>query len=516
MRNGQELKHLTTPGLIAPELPQSLQGAWRWLYEGAPELLHGGGAAKGPRDECGVFGIYGHPDAARLTYYGLYALQHRGQESAGIATLASGQVRTAKGMGLVSEIFDEEAIADLPGTIALGHTRYSTTGSSNLTNAQPVVAASKRGHLAIAHNGNLVDAMLIRDRLESEGAIFSSTVDTEVIMHLLVRSKAENLEDAMIETLQQVHGGYALILLGDEKMIGVRDPHGIRPLCLGKLGEAWLLASESCAFDTVGAEFVREIAPGEMVVVGPGGVLRSRQAVAAEGPSRICMFEYIYFARPDTNLQGVNVHTVRKEMGRSLAREAPVEADLVMGVPDSSISAATGFAEESGIPYEMGLIKNRYIGRTFISPNQKTRVQGVRLKLNPLRKVIEGKRVVLVDDSIVRGTTSRHLVALLREAGAREVHMRISSPPYRNACHYGIDTSATQDLVATGRDENQIRDYIGADSLHFLSVDGIVSAVGTAVPGQSGFCLACFNSDYPVEIPEGVDKFALEVKGCGC
>lgn len=471
---------------------------------------HAVNPAKGPMDECGVFAIYGHPEAARVTHHGLFALQHRGQESAGIVASDGGVVLNVhKGMGLVSEVFDSPAILDkLTGHIAIGHTRYSTTGSSSITNAQPVVVQTRRGGMALAHNGNLVDADPIRARLEEDGAIFATTIDSEVIAHLIVRAKTDSLEEAVIQAIQQVHGGYALLILAKDRLLAVRDPHGIRPLQLGRLGEAWVIASESCAFDTVGAEFVREIAPGEMISIQNGGTLRSQTAVKSPG-ARPCIFEYIYFARPDTQLDGVNMHAARKAMGRLMAQEAPCEADIVIGVPDSSVSAATGYAEASGIPYEVGLVKNRYIARTFILPSQMRREQALKLKLNPLRKVIEGKRVILVDDSIVRGTTSKHLVALLREAGAREVHMRISSPPYRNACHYGIDTSAVSELVATNRTVDEIRDWIGADSLAYLSLEGMIKAVKEAA-GAAGFCHACFTGDYPVPIIDGINKFSLE------
>jgi len=467
--------------------------------------------AKGPMDECGVFGIYGYPEAARVTHHALIALQHRGQESAGIVSSDEKELIIHKGMGLVNDVFEQPASLDkLHGHVAIGHVRYSTTGSSNLGNAQPILVTTRRGGLALAHNGNFVNADPIRADLENEGAIFSTTVDTEVLAHLIVRGKKETLEEGLIHALNQLHGGYALLVLSREKLIAVRDPHGIRPLQLGRLGESWVIASESCAFDTIGADFVREVAPGEMVTISNHGTLRSQTAVKAAAPSRPCMFEFIYFARPDSQLEGVNMHAVRKEMGRQLAREAPADADIVIGVPDSSISAATGYAEESGIPYEVGLIKNRYIARTFILPSQIKREAALRLKLNPLRKVIAGKRVVLVDDSIVRGTTSLHLVALLREAGAREVHMRISSPPYRNACHYGIDTTSAKDLVGKGREVEAIRDYIGADSLYYLSTEGMVEAVGVPMDSDHGFCLACFDADYPVPIIENVDKYSLE------
>jgi len=466
--------------------------------------------AKGPVDECGVFGIYNHPSAARITHHALIALQHRGQESAGIVVSNGRELVHHKGMGLVNDVFDHPSTLDrLAGPTAIGHVRYSTTGSSTLLNAQPVIVNSRKGGIALAHNGNLVDADPIRMELEDDGAIFSTSVDTEVLAHLIVRAKKDTFEESVVHALNQVHGGYALLILTEDRLIGVRDPHGIRPLQLGRLGDSWVLASESCAFDTIGADFVREVAPGEMVTIMNGGTLRSQTAIKAAAVARPCMFEFIYFARPDSQLEGVNMHAVRKEMGRVLAQEAPVDADIVVGVPDSSISAATGYAEASGIPYEVGMVKNRYIARTFILPSQLKREAALRLKLNPLRKVIAGKRVILVDDSIVRGTTSKHLVALLREAGAREVHMRISSPPYRNACHYGIDTTQVADLIGKGRDVDQIRDYIGADSLSFLSTEGMVKAVGISQSAQ-GFCLACFNADYPVPVLENVDKYSLE------
>jgi amidophosphoribosyltransferase len=476
---------------------------YRWNLACNPE--------KGPMDECGVVGVFGVPEAARVAHHALIALQHRGQESAGIVSSDGKDLKVHKGMGLVNDVFASPAALDmLEGQMAIGHVRYSTTGSSNIGNAQPIVINSRKGGLALAHNGNLVDADPIRAQLEDEGSIFGTSVDTEVLAHLIVRAKKETIEESLMHAINQVHGGYALLVMTKDKLIGIRDPHGIRPLQLGRLGSAWILASESCAFDTVGAEFIREVAPGEMITISGNGTIRSQTAVKAATQSRPCMFEFIYFARPDSQLEGVNMHAVRKEMGRQLAREAPADADIVIGVPDSSISAATGYAEAAGIPYEVGLIKNRYIARTFILPSQMKRETALKLKLNPLRKVIEGKRVVLVDDSIVRGTTSRHLVSLLREAGAREVHMRISSPPYMNPCHYGIDTSRAKDLVARGRDLKQIQDAIGADSLYYLSTEGMVKAVGVPADAGRGFCLACFNAEYPVPVLENVDKYSLE------
>lgn len=461
-----------------------------------------------PQEECGVFGIWGHPEAARMTYYGLYALQHRGQESAGIVVSDGAHLQSHKGMGLVSEVFDDEAIADLAGESAIGHVRYSTTGSSLLQNAQPLLFRHRRGELALGHNGNLVNAAAIRRELEEQGSIFQTSVDTEVVAHLIARLGKNGIESAVTESLNSVRGGFAMVFLTVDKMLAARDPNGIRPLSLGRLGDSWAVASESCAFDTVGAEFIRDVEPGEMLVIDRNGIRSSR--FAPRGSDQLCIFEFIYFARPDSNLNGQNVHAVRKRLGRCLARESPCEADLVTGVPDSSLSAASGYAEESGIPYEVGLIKNRYIGRTFIQPGHANRVSGVQLKLNAIRKVVEGKRVVLVDDSIVRGTTSRHIVRLLRQAGAKEVHLRISSPPYCHPCHYGIDTSAESELVARGRMIEDIRCLVEADSLGYLSPEGMVEAVNGRNVSAHGFCLACFSGAYPVDIDADQGKYAFE------
>lgn len=463
---------------------------------------------QGPQDQCGVFAVFGHPDAARLTYFGLFALQHRGQESAGIAVADGRTVRWKKGMGLVSEVLSEDLVAELGGTAAIGHVRYSTTGSSLLVNAQPIVVRYRRGTLALAHNGNLTNAGRVRQRLEEAGSIFQTTVDTEVVAHLIARHQKNGLESAVVESLREVEGAFSLVFLTENRVLGARDALGIRPLELGRLGDAWVLASETCALDAVGAEWVREVEPGELVVLDAGG-LRSVQALESRRRAA-CIFEYIYLARPDSNVDGKNVHAVRKELGRRLARDYPAEADLVIGVPDSSISAAAGYAEAAGLPYEMGLVKNRYVGRTFIQPAQKQRAAAVRLKLNALKKVVEGKRVVLVDDSIVRGTTSRHIVKLLRDAGATEVHVRISSPPYANPCFYGVDTGDPAELIANRMDVEQIRRQIGADSLAFLDPDAMVEAVG--VPRER-FCLACFTGDYPAPVDAGTGKYQLE--GCG-
>ncbi|MDI6894419.1 MAG: amidophosphoribosyltransferase [Bacillota bacterium] len=457
------------------------------------------------REECGVFGIWGHPQAVELTHVALFALQHRGQESAGIASVRDRHLRLHKGMGLVSEVFGEAVLRDMAGEAAVGHVRYSTFGSSDPVNAQPLVIRYHRGMLGLAHNGNLVNAPQLRDELEAQGSIFQTTLDTEVIAHLIARRPSRELAEAVAGSLAEVKGGYALLFLSPGALIGVRDSNGIRPLCLGKLDGAWCLASETCAFDAVGAEFVREVEPGEMVAVTPGGMV-SRHVTPAGRPA-LCVFEYIYFARPDSDLDGLNVHSVRKQLGRVLARVRPVPADLVTGVPDSSVSAATGYAEEAGIAYEVGLVKNRYIGRTFIEPRQEGRARAVRLKLNPLRRVVEGKRVILVDDSIVRGTTSRYIVGLLREAGAREVHLRISSPPYRFPCYYGIDTSAHGELVAVNRGVEEIRSLVEADSLAYLPVEGLAEALGRPL---DRYCLACFTGDYVVPVPVPLDKLFFE------
>ncbi len=464
------------------------------------------------REACGVYGVWGHPDAARLVYYGLYALQHRGQESAGIVISDGEHVAYHKGMGLVSEVFDDARIDAMPGSLGIGHVRYSTSGSSRLGNAQPVVVRYRGGTLALAHNGNLVNALRLRTRLEEEGSIFQTTTDTEVVAHLVARARHATVEEALPAALAEVKGGYAFVMMNETQLFAARDPNGFRPLCLGRFPEGgWVVASETCALDATGADFVREIRPGELLVIDQGG-LRSLQAVPAGKPA-LCVFEYIYLARPDSNFEGRNVHAVRKALGKRLAQDYPVEADIVTGVPDSSISAASGYAEEAGIPYEMGLVKNRYIGRTFIQPRAATRAFGVQVKLNPLRKVLEGKRVVLIDDSIVRGTTSRRIVNLLRQAGATEVHLRIASPPYRHPCFYGIDTSAAGELIAASRSVEEIRRAVEADSLGYLSTEALHETV-TGLPDwpvAERLCMACFTGYYPVSVAEAHTKFQL---GC--
>lgn len=460
---------------------------------------------EGPRHECGVFGCHGVEGAARVTYYGLFALQHRGQESAGIAISDGEHLVLKRGMGLVSEVFSPDDVKDWPGFAAAGHVRYSTTGSSLPLNAQPLLIRYHRGQLALCHNGNLTNAQRLRGELEARGSIFQGTADTEVLAHLAARDGGPPVE-AVAAALSQVTGGYAFVFLTADVLMGARDPNGIRPLSIGRMpGGGWVLASETCAFDAVGADYLRDVEPGELVVVGAGGL--SSRMVHPPGQPALCAFEFIYFARPDSDLSHQNVHAVRKQLGRALALEAPVEADLVTGVPDSSLSAASGFAEQAGIPYELGLVKNRYIGRTFIQPDQKTRVEGVSVKLNALRKVVSGKRVVLVDDSIVRGTTSRHIVHMLRSAGAVQVHLRITSPPYRFPCFYGIDTSSSTELIAVGRTVEEVRGIVEADSLAHLSPSGLARAVGLR-PDE--LCLACFTGGYPADVSEASGKYALE------
>lgn len=447
-------------------------------------------------EECGVLGIYAPgSDVAQLSYYGLYALQHRGQESAGIAVSDGKTIRGEKGMGLVSEVFQDTGKLDrLKGYISVGHVRYSTTGSSLLVNAQPLMIRYRNGFLAIVHNGNLVNGRELRLSLEDEGSIFQATTDSEVIAHLIARSGEQDLVEALKKSLPRLRGAFTFVLMTPDKLIGLRDPHGVRPLSLGETAGGYVLASETCAFDTVGAEFVRDIEPGEMVVIDKKGPRFIR--FAEQERKALCVFEFIYFARPDSNLHGRNVHMVRKRLGRRLAEEHPVEADIVTGVPDSSLSAASGVAEQLGLPYEMGFIKNRYIGRTFIQPTQEIRSLGVRLKLNPVRQIVAGKRVVMVDDSIVRGTTSMKIIEMLRNAGAKEVHVLISSPPVISSCYYGIDTSSSGELIGARMSVEEIAKAIGADSLGFISEEGMLDCMDLP---KNGFCTACFSGCYPIE-----------------
>ncbi|MCC6850468.1 MAG: amidophosphoribosyltransferase [Deltaproteobacteria bacterium] len=448
----------------------------------------------GFREKCGVVGVFGHPEAANLAYLGLCALQHRGQEAAGIVS-SDGQVLVShRGLGLVTDIFPEAIVRKLRGRTAIGHNRYSTTGASqHLKNAQPLVVEYGRGGLALAHNGNLVNAERLRAELEARGAIFQSTVDTEVIIHLIAAAAADTLEDRVVEALHQVRGAYSLVFLSPHKLIAVRDPHGFRPLVLGRVKGAWVIASETCALDLMDAGYEREIEPGEMVVASAEGLVSYHPFVKAPGAA--CIFEHIYFARPDSTVFGRSVYQARKELGRTLARESGVPADIVIPVPDSGVPAAIGYAEAAGIAFEMGLIRNHYVGRTFIEPRDAIRHFGVKVKLNAQRNVLEGKRVVVVDDSIVRGTTSRKIVKMIRDAGAREVHMRISSPPTTNPCYYGIDTPTRAELIASSHDIDEICRYITADSLRYLTEEGMYAFLGGRQPG---FCDACFTGRYPV------------------
>ena len=448
-------------------------------------------------DECGIFGVFDHPEAANLAYLGLYALQHRGQESAGIAASDGTTLHVEKAMGWVADVFSPERLKRLPGRSAMGHVRYSTAGSSTLRNAQPITATFSRGSIALGHNGNLVNAEALRKELEALGAIFQSTSDSEVILHLIARADRQSLERTLTQAIAQLSGAYSLVMLTPDTLVGCRDPHGFRPLVIGRLGKTWLLASETCALDLLEAEYVRDVEPGEIVLIDRNG-LRSVKPFPAKKQLQ-CVFEYVYFARPDTTLWGQNVYQARKSLGRRLAEEHPVEADIVIPVPDSGMGAALGFAEQSGIPFEMGLIRNHYVGRTFIEPKDGIRHFGVRVKLNPMRETIEGRRVVVVDDSIVRGTTSRKIVKMIRAAGAREVHMRISSPPIQWPCYYGIDTPTRKELIGSSHRVDEICRYIGADSLGYLSLDGMLKAVG----GDAGrFCHACFSGAYEVGFPK--------------
>jgi amidophosphoribosyltransferase len=456
------------------------------------------------REECGVFGVYGHPEAANMTYLGLHALQHRGQESAGIATTDGTRIYRHGQMGLVNDIFTPGVLENLPGNLAIGHNRYSTTGDSLAENIQPITVTYARGSLAIAHNGNLVNAQLVRQELEEAGAIFQSSSDTEVIVHLMARSRGSHILDRLVEALNQLRGAYSVLILTETRVIAVRDPRGFRPLSMGRLGEATVFTSETCGLDLIEADFVRDVSPGEIIMVDKDGLSSFFPFPKMKGAP--CIFEFVYFARPDSTIDGISVYMARKRLGLQLAKEAPVSADVVVAVPDSGVPAAVGFAEGMGIPREWGLIRNHYIGRTFIEPSQSIRHFGVKLKLNPCREAIRGKRVVLIDDSIVRGTTSRKIVKMVRDAGATEVHLRISSPPTMNPCYYGIDTPTHQELIASSHTVEEIRKYVTADSLGYLSLEGLRQAIRPDMPTDSaGFCEACFSGDYPVPFPRSHD-----------
>ena len=449
------------------------------------------------KDECGVFGIFGHPEAANMTYLGLYALQHRGQESAGIAASDLQQVRISREMGYVADIFDGETLAKLGGPISIGHVRYSTAGESKLLNAQPILIDCTHGQIALCHNGNIVNARELRDDLVRQGSIFQSNSDTEVILHLYARSKARSVEDAIVESVSQVQGAFSLAMLTKDRLIAVRDPHGFRPLALGRLDGAWVVCSETCAMDLIGATYERDVEPGEIVIISADGLKSIKPFPPA--PLAHCIFEHVYFARPDSYVFGRSVNEVRTELGRVLAREQPVQADVVVPVPDSGVCAAMGFHEESGVPLRMGLIRNHYVGRTFIQPQQSIRHFGVKVKLNPVRSILMGKRVILVDDSIVRGTTSRKIVRMVRAAGAKEVHVRISCPPTISPCFYGVDTPRKSELIGATHTLEEIREFLEADSVAYLSLEGMLSAVK---PDRASYCTSCYTGVYPVAFPQ--------------
>jgi len=457
---------------------------------------------------CGIFGVIGHKDAARLTYLGLYALQHRGEESAGIIAYNRGKINYHKGMGLVSDVFDERILESLKGDIAVGHVRYSTTGSSTVKNIQPFFVDHRKGYIAIAHNGNLTNTVSLRDEMERRGSIFQTTMDSEVIAHLIVKSEGKDKKESVAWALSQLEGAYSLVLLVNDLLVGARDPYGFRPLCLGKLDGAYVLASETCALDLIQAQYVRDVEPGEIVFISKNN-LESVKPFPGKRHA-FCIFEYIYFARPDSNIFAKNVYLSRKRLGRQLARECPADCDLVMPVPDSGNYAALGFAEESKIPYEVGMIRNHYVGRTFIQPSQFIRDFRVKIKLNPIKDVLGGKRIAVIEDSIVRGTTSRARIKTIREAGAKEVHMRISCPPLRFPCFYGIDFPTKKELIASGHSIDEIRDFMGLDSLEYLSLEGMLKSM--LLPEEE-FCTACFSGKYPTVIPKNLSKEILEKRG---
>jgi amidophosphoribosyltransferase len=454
------------------------------------------------KDECGVFGIFGHPEAANMTYLGLYALQHRGQESGGIAASDGGQVRVSRAMGYVADAFDTGTLASLPGPVAVGHVRYSTAGSSQLLNAQPILIDCAHGQIAIAHNGNLVNAGELRDELVRQGSIFQSSSDTEVVLHLYARSRAATVEDAIVESVSQIQGAFSFVLLTRDKLIAVRDPHGFRPLALGRLGDAVVVCSETCAMDLIGATYERDVEPGEVLVVSAQGMRSIKPFPPA--PLAHCIFEHVYFARPDSYVFGMSVNEVRTNLGRQLAIEHPLDADAVVPVPDSGVCAAMGYAEESGVPLRMGLIRNHYVGRTFIEPQAAIRHFGVRVKLNTVKSILEGRRVILIDDSIVRGTTSRKIVKMVRAAGAREVHVRISCPPTISPCFYGVDTPRRSELIAATHTLDEITKYLDADSVAYLSLEGLLNSVGSA---RGSYCSSCYTGVYPVPFPRDEQSY---------
>ena len=465
------------------------------------------------RDHCGVFGIYGHPKASEIAYLGLFALQHRGEESAGICTSDGKALHVHKNLGLVGDVFNEEILKNLSGQSAIGHVRYSTTGSTTLANAQPIKVDYSRGQVAVAHNGNLVNARYLRDELEAYGSIFSGTSDSEIIVHLMAKPSYSTAVESVLGMVRKLEGAFTLTLLTENELIGVRDPHGFRPLCLGKLDGAWVLASENCALELIEAEFIREIEPGEVIVINENGPKSYHPFEGERIRKAFCAFEHVYFARPDSRIFGENVGMVRERLGKYLAREQPAQADIVVPVPDSGNFAALGFSNESGIPLAHGFTRNHYIGRTFINPTQSVRTLKVKIKLNPIREVVEGKRVVVVDDSIVRGNTSKSRVKLLRRAGAKEVHMRISCPPHVSPCFYGIDFPSREELLASTHSMDEIKEFLDVESIGYLSREGLLRAVsGDKANLNSNFCTACWSGDYPTPLFDEMDKFKLERK----
>jgi len=462
-----------------------------------------------PREACGIFGICDHSEAAHITYFGLYALQHRGQESAGIAVVRDEAILAHKGMGLVSDVFDMNLLEELEGRCAIGHVRYSTTGSSVLVNAQPFLVRHRNKSYAVAHNGNIVNAPILKNELEQAGSIFQTTMDSEIFLHLFVKNLVHGFEQALVETVARLQGAFSFVMLTSRgEIIGIKDPYGFRPLSLGRLNGQYVLASESCAFDLVEAEFVRDLDPGEIVIISQDEI-KSIQTPAADRRA-FCIFEFIYFARPDSTLYGQNVYLTRKAHGKRLAQEAPVEADFVMPFPDSGTYAAIGYSEASGIPFEMGMIRNHYVGRTFIQPTQSMRDFGVRVKLNPVKKLLRGKDIIIIEDSIIRGTTIKTRVKALRELGVGKVHMRVSGPPHRFPCHYGIDFSTRGELIAARKSVAELTDFLGLDSLHYLSINGLLEATGIENP-EDHFCKACFDGCYPVAFDENLSKECLEI-----
>ena len=459
-----------------------------------------------PKHYCGVFGIFGHPNAAELTYYGLWALQHRGQESAGIVTCDGRQFRVHRGMGLVPQVFDADILHRLVGHMSVGHTRYSTTGASHLRNSQPLTGDCQHGQVAIAHNGNLTNAASLREELEAKGAMFQTTVDSEIILHLMAQPSPNGQRSNLVQAVRRIEGAYSLVIMTESELIGIRDPHGFRPLSIGRVGDGWVLASETVAIDQIQGQYLRDVEPGEIVIIDKNG-LRSVTAYPEHARRAFCIFEYVYFARPDSNINQRSVYKVRVEMGRQLARENPVSADIVVPVPDSGNCAALGYSQESGIPYEMAFVRNHYVGRSFLQPTQLIRDFNVRVKLNLIGELVRGKRVVIVDDSIVRGTTSKARVVSLKEAGAKEVHVRVSCPPHMNPCVYGIDFPDRSKLMAANYTTDEIRKYLNADSLAYLSRDGMVQATG--LPAE-GFCMACYDGNYPVPYDPALDKHIME------